>query len=104
MLKTTIEPHVERVGAMGENQFAYRKNMGSRDLILMLMLEWMTILDRRGKIGVFCSDVAGAFDRVSASILVAKLKMHGLHPRMIEVLKSWLEKKSVCIGRWSTLQ
>ena len=50
VLKTMIEPHLERIGALGDNQFAYRKGRGSRDLILMLMLEWMSILDRRGKI------------------------------------------------------
>jgi hypothetical protein len=97
VLKTMIEPHLEHIGALGDNQFAYRKGRGSRDLILMLMLEWMSILDRRGKIGVFCSDVAGAFDRVSAEILIAKLEMYGLHPRIVAVLKSWLEKRTACV-------
>ena len=41
--------------------------------------------------------MAGAFDRVSAEILIAKLEMYGLHPRIVAVLKSWLEKRTACV-------
>ena len=100
LVKGMMEPHLERVCAFGENQFAYRKERGSRDLILMLMLEWLIILDNRGKIGVYNSDVAGAFDRVDPEILIAKLRSHGLHERIIAVLKSWLERRiaTVVVG------
>ena len=46
------------------------------------------------KVGVFCSDVSGAFDRVKLERLVAKLKKRKLHPRIVSVLTSWLQQRS----------
>ena len=91
------EPHLERVCAFGDNQFAYRKERGSRDLVLMLIIEWLILLEHRGKIAVYNSDVAGAFDRVSADLLITKLRSHGLHERLIGLLKSWLETRTACV-------
>ena len=47
----------------------------------------------RLKVGVYCSDVSGAFDRVSMDRLVAKLKKKGLHSQIVAVLASWLEER-----------
>ena len=49
LIKTMMEPHLEKTHALGDNQFAYRKERGSRDMILMLMLEWLITLDKREK-------------------------------------------------------
>ena len=49
-------------------------------------------------IGLYCSDVSGAFDRVRRSRLIAKLRASGLHPRVVRFLASWLEdRKSVVL-------
>ena len=93
LIKGMIEPHLEKVNAYGENQFAYRKGRGSRDLVLLLMLEWLTALNNRQKIAIFSSDVSGAFDKVDTGRLIQKLKYHGLHPRMIELIFSWLQAR-----------
>ena len=77
LVKGMMEPYLERTSAYGENQFAYRKERGARDLILLVMLEWLQILNRRGKIAVHCSDVAGAFDRVDCEILAEKRDLLG---------------------------
>ena len=54
-------------------------------------MEWLAILNDRGKIAVLCSDVAGAFDRVDREILTGKLRKAGIHPRLIHLLHSWLD-------------
>jgi hypothetical protein len=43
---------------------------------------------------VYCSDVAGAFDRVSTTRLLTKLRAKKLRPEILEVLKSWLRQRS----------
>ena len=64
---------------------------GEPDVLALLVLEWMQVFDRRGNIAVYCSDVAGAFDRVDSKRLVAKLKAKGLNKRIVQLLMSWLE-------------
>ena len=42
---------------------------------------------------MYCSDVAGAFDKVSAARLRDKLLRSGVHVSVVDVLVSWLEKR-----------
>ena len=55
---------------------------------------------QRKQILVYCSDVAGAFDRVSRERLLAKLIAKGIHPKLVKLIGSWLEPRnaSVVIG------
>ena len=48
-------------------------------------------------VALYCSDVAGAFDRVCEKRLVAKLRRCGLHPRMLRLLESWLEPRTSAV-------
>ena len=52
------------------------------------------------KVLVYCSDVAGAFDRVPMERLLAKLRSKGIHPKLVKLIGSWLEPRqaSVVIG------
>ena len=43
--------------------------------------------------GLYCSDVSGAFDRVRCVRLVEKLRRSGLHPTIVRFLESWLEDR-----------
>ena len=45
-------------------------------------------------VGLFCSDVKGAFDRVSAGRLTAKLTKTGLHADVVGFLASWLSDRT----------
>ena len=67
LVKTLLDPYLERTIAYGENKFAYRKQRGARDALALLVIEWILTLNSRGKVAVYCSDVAGAFDRVKAT-------------------------------------
>ena len=60
--------------AWGQNQFAYTPWRGVRGVLALLVMVWLQALADGKKIVVYCSDVAGAFDRVAASGMVAKLK------------------------------
>ena len=53
-----------RSTAFGKNQWAFTAGIGSRDLVTMLMMSWILGVCLDKKIGVYLSDISGAFDRV----------------------------------------
>ena len=65
-----------------------------------MVLTWLTALTKGSKIAVYCSDVSGAFDRVSVKRLTAKLESKRVHPDIVAVLTSWLRtrKAHVVVG------
>ena len=89
-----------RIGSFDWNQFAYEKEKGARDALAYIVLTWIVALNSRCKIGVYCSDVSGAFDRVSTETLLKKLEAKGIHPFLLKLAASWLQsrKASVLVG------
>ena len=84
----------ESVNAHGDIQFAFRKNIGCHDLLLALMCSWLLSFQCRKKVGVFLSDIAGAFDRVDTKKLVAKLNALGVCDAFVELIASYLAPRS----------
>ena len=58
------------------------------------MLLWICAVNAGQKVGVYCSDVAGAFDRVSAYRLLEKLALKEIPSCILRVLDSWLLPRS----------
>ena len=81
---------LETTGAYGDNQFAYRKMRSYKDLLALNVMTWVWALHNKKKVGVYCSDVSGAFDRVERNRLLDKLHSKGLHGKVFELLASWL--------------
>jgi hypothetical protein len=94
IVKDLYVPYLTSSVGFGPNQFAYTKGRGARDALAQLVLTWIKTLARGMKIGVYCSDVSGAFDRVSTARLIAKLWSKKLRPEIIEVLSSWLRQRT----------
>ena len=70
------------------------------------MLQWLSVLNARDKIMIYCSDVSGAFDRVSADRLIEKLRAKGVNERIVRLLASWLKDrwaKVVVGGKFSDI-
>ena len=86
-------PYLERTISFGPNQFAYREKRGARDALAFLVIEWIQQINRRGKVGVYASDVSRAFDRVSTSRIMAKLRAKGVHHRLLALIESWLQPR-----------
>ena len=74
--------------AFGEAQFAYRKKHGARDAILYYALSWISGLNRGFNIGMYCSDVQGAFDKVDAKLLIYKLASFNFESCILAVVNS----------------
>ena len=51
------------------------------------------MLSERKRVGVYCSDVVGAFDLVSSVLLMHALASKGLHSKILKVISSWFEPR-----------
>jgi hypothetical protein len=80
-------------GAFGENQFAYQKNRGARDLLAYVVLKWLHGFISKKKFGYLCADVSGAFDKVRSERLLKKLTAQGICPTYVRVIESWLQER-----------
>ena len=49
------------------------------------------------RVGLYCSDVSGAFDRVSRPRLLAKLRVAGVCDSSRQLLASWLDVRSAVV-------
>jgi hypothetical protein len=90
ILNNIAAPFTQTPALFGANQFAYSKKKGARDALAFLTLSWIQALESKSKVAVFCSDVQGAFDKVSEGRIGHKLKASGLPPDFVAVLISWL--------------
>ena len=98
MLSRLFLPQLTASFAFGRHQFAYIKEVGTRDAILFLLLSWLSALQRNQRIGLFCSDVSGAFDRVSTSHLQHCINHHRIPPYIKRVLASWLRPRTAVVN------
>ena len=83
-------PFLEVSGAFGADQWAFRKKRSCRDLVALLVLRWLWALDQGFKVGIYLSDIAGAFDRVDRSILTELLRRTGLSDALVDFLCDYL--------------
>ena len=74
--------------AFGECQYAYRPKRGARDAVLLYVATWLKMLNDGNTIGVYCSDVSGAFDRICLARFLAKLVSLGLHRDLFGLVKT----------------
>ena len=92
-----VTPFITTRGLSGLNQFAYTKKRGARDVLALLALKCVAILDKGRKVAIYCSDVAGAIDRVSSKRLLDKLEAKGIDSKVIKVIGSWLESRRASV-------
>jgi len=115
-LTPQLSKAVERVFAkllegrleFGPRQFAYKKGHGHRDALLFNICSWLSCLESGCRVGLYCSDVSGAFDKVDREYATRKVRSAGLPRQLASVLESWLDdreqqvfvqgSKSSCFG------
>ena len=93
LLGVPLLAFLEATDAYGLNQFAYRKQRGCKDALLLNVLEWLWAFHHDEIIALYCSDVSGAFDRVKSTKLLSKLERKGVSPPMLKLLESWLDDR-----------
>ncbi len=91
---------------MGCHQYAYTEKRSHKDALAINVCNWLASLEDQELVGLYCSDVSGAFDRVDRSRMVEKLRCSGLNPRIVRFLESWLEDRTsvVVVGGATSAQ
>ena len=92
-----LKPDLQKFSLFGERQFAYAEGRGVQDALAFSVLSWLTLLEKGRLVGLYCSDVSGAFDRVSEACLGKKLDALGLHPQILVFLKAWLAPRELSV-------
>ena len=94
-----LQRFFEGTAAFGENQFAYTRARGYKDAMAFNTLNWIWALNLNQKVALYCSDVAGAFDKVRADRLIAKLEAKGVRGPLLQVIRSWLvgRRAFICV-------
>ena len=78
---------------VGDRQYAYSRQRSHRDVLAVNVCSWLLLWESGHSVGLYCSDVAGAFDRVRRERLVEKLRASGLPDDVVNFLASWLEER-----------
>ena len=95
VLKNPLISFLEKHG-YGNAQWAFRKESSARDLLLVLVSTWIRKICMGRKIGLYLSDIAGAFDRVDKDCLMLNFFSIGVSDQFLDFLNSYLEPR---IGR-----
>ena len=79
--------------AFGNNQWAFSKGLGSKDLVVMLLMSWILTICSGKKVAAYLSDISGAFDKVYKPYLLAKLNAAGIGPIFLNFLDAYLASR-----------
>ena len=74
----------------GDAQWAFRKKSSARDLITICGAMWVLLICQGFKIGLYLSDISGAFDKVSRALIIGKLSQIRLPGIFLDFLNDYL--------------
>ena len=86
----TLTPFLDRTGAFGKDQWAFRQKRSCRDLVALLVTRRLWALDNGFKVGIYLSDISGAFDKVDREILIECLRKAGISLELLKFLYAYL--------------
>ena len=86
-MSRTVFPFFERIGAFGVDQWAFRRKHSCRDLVTLLLCQWLLALDSGHKVATYLSDISGAFDKVDRNVMTRRLRALGLSEALVAFLK-----------------
>ena len=83
--------------AFGRSQWAFQKKIGCKDLVCALVARWLLAIQERKKVGLYLSDISGAFDRVHRPRLLQKLRRAGLNPKFLAFFADFLDVREAVV-------
>jgi len=92
-----VTPFFEKVEAFGADQWAFRRKRSCRDLVALLVCRWLWALDNSFKVGIYLSDISGAFDRVERELLTDRLREVGLSDALVQFFHDYLAPRTATV-------
>ena len=77
----------------GNEQWAFRKKSSARDLVTLYVAKWALLICQGRRIGLYLSDISGAFDKLCRCLLIGKLSQIGLPSTFLDFLNSYLRTR-----------
>ena len=96
-LATVLVPHFDRAGAFGCDQLGFQTTRSCRDLVTLLVCRWIWALDNGFKVGIYLSDISGAFDRVDRELLADDFRRYGVSECLFRLLYSYLAPREASV-------
>ena len=97
VLNTLLAPYLKAADAFGQSQFGFQRGLSCSDLVATLVNSWILALNRRQKVGVYLSDISGAFDKVKTKRLLAKLRAAGLNDTFLAFFDDYLASRAALV-------
>ena len=66
-------------------------------MIAIVISKWLLALNSGKKIGLYLSDISGAFDRVCTELMLQKAARTGLSPSWLKFLKSYFAPRQAVV-------
>lgn len=88
-LVSSLEKHT----LLSSHQFGFRRGLGTSDLLTALHHQWATAAGLESTVRMLAVDIAGAFDRVSHTGLLLKLKHYGIGSKCLTWMESYLSRR-----------
>lgn len=98
IINRKILSFLERNLLLSDNQFGFRRNRSTADLLSYVTSLWNSHLDKLGESLVVALDISKAFDRVDHSILISKLHLIGLPNNLCSLIGSFLHKRDFSVA------
>ena len=95
MVAETMWRHLNQQNLLSPHQFGFRPGRSTSDLLLLLSQEWQDTLDEGLDTLVVALDIAGAFDRVWHTGLLAKLRAKGVDGSLLMLLEDYLQGRTL---------
>ena len=98
IVNTQLVNYLDHHRLLSENQYGFRKRLGTSDLLTALHHEWVDTVGSGGYVRVLAVDIAGAFDRVSHPGLLHKMTSFGVSGLLHSWLQSYLSDRSIKVA------
>ena len=93
ILGYSLNKYFDASNAYGNNQWAFRPKRSHTDLVALLINSWLLALEDGHKVGIYLSDISGAFDRVFSPYLLRKLHRAGVNDSFLQLLADYLHNR-----------
>ena len=90
IVNTQLMNYLDNNHLLSNNQFGFRRRVGTADLLTSLQHEWASALSAGSIAHVLAVDIQGAFDKVSHAGLISKLQGYGIGGNLLLWLTDYL--------------